>query len=311
MIPLVLSFFALGEWYFNNKTSNPNSEKEKESSGLQMIGSEFPMSEDGRTYHLQTKKGEVANRIICVGDLQRAEKFSEFLDQEPKPIKIASTRGFLTITGYYKGVRVSIIGTGMGTPMIDFTIRENLAIIEEEKVAMIRLGTCGSPAVNVKAGDIIVQTSAVFVRRNPDGFRKDSKEQCYTFSKPVSSNQDLSKLLKQKIEDKKVPVYEGLGATADSFYSSQGRVTGVMIDKNEDMIDGQLLKEYPNTMAIEMETFHLFDLSECSKGRLTSSSACLVLAERKTGKFIDNELKHIREKELGFCGLETISQIKL
>jgi len=78
----------------------------------QMIGSEFPKDSEGRTYHVNTKKGEVANRIICVGDLGRAEKYSKYLDEIQ--VKYLSSRGFLTFTGLYKGVRVSIIGTGMG-----------------------------------------------------------------------------------------------------------------------------------------------------------------------------------------------------
>lgn len=313
MISLVLSTFSLYSW-FSETPNVPIKEEESEDKkdkkgGLQMIGSEFPLSEDGRTYHLQTKKGEVANRIICVGDLQRAEKYSEFLDKSPEPLKIPSTRGFLTITGYYKGVRVSIIGTGMGTPMIDFTIRENLAIIEG-KVAMIRLGTCGTPSDEIEPGDIAVQSSAVLVRRNSDGFRKGSKEPTYTLSNPVSADEKLTKLLKENIS-KTSKTFEGLGATADSFYSSQGRVTSEIDDRNEDLIDGKLLKKYPKTIALEMETFHLYDLSDCSKGRLISSSACLVLAQRRTHKFIDLELKHKKESELGLAGLETISKIEL
>ena len=78
----------------------------------QMIGSEFPKDSEGRTYHLNTKKGEVANRIICVGDLSRADKYSSFLDEVK--FKHISARGFATYTGHYKGVPVTIIGTGMG-----------------------------------------------------------------------------------------------------------------------------------------------------------------------------------------------------
>lgn len=94
----------------------------------QMIGSEFPMDEEGRTYHVNTKKGEgnhsyllheitlckVANRIIVVGDLTRAELYaSTYLDKDCKIFSRISHRGFATFTGKYKGVPVSIIGTGM------------------------------------------------------------------------------------------------------------------------------------------------------------------------------------------------------
>jgi len=62
----------------------------------------FPMDPEGRTYHLSTKVGEVANRVLTVGDLGRAKRLSTLLEP-PTPggqlfVK-QSSRGFVTITG--------------------------------------------------------------------------------------------------------------------------------------------------------------------------------------------------------------------
>jgi hypothetical protein len=75
----------------------------------QMIGSEFPKDSEGRTYHLDTKKGEVTNRIICVGDLERAKRYSDFIEVKFSHV---SSRGFATYSGIYNNVPVTIIGTG-------------------------------------------------------------------------------------------------------------------------------------------------------------------------------------------------------
>src|SRR5690348_373203 len=91
------------------KQEKGNEKSTPKSTHLQMQGTEFPMSSDGRTYHLGTKKGEVARRIICVGDLGRAERYATFLDKDETPFKLTSSRGFLTITGKYKGVPVTIL----------------------------------------------------------------------------------------------------------------------------------------------------------------------------------------------------------
>jgi uridine phosphorylase len=59
-----------------------------------------------------------------VGSPSRAETLATLLDERPKPFKLASERGFLTITGRYKSVPVSIVSIGMGGPNMDFFVRE-------------------------------------------------------------------------------------------------------------------------------------------------------------------------------------------
>lgn len=131
----------------------------------------------------------VANRIITVGDLGRAKMLAEtFLDKSsdslnentekrhiPQVFHHLSSRGFATYTGTYKGIPVTIIGTGMGSSMIDFSIRENSAIIEGS-IVMIRIGTCGSIDSSANVGDVIIQEQSVMITRNPDAFRKNYYE---------------------------------------------------------------------------------------------------------------------------------------
>lgn len=87
-----------------------------------------------------------------------------------------SSRGFATYTGLYKGVPVTVIGTGMGYSMIDFSVRECTAVVQGP-MAMIRVGTCGSVDRSLKCGDISVTDKAVFLNRNPNAFRKNLEEQ--------------------------------------------------------------------------------------------------------------------------------------
>jgi len=62
----------------------------------------FPVDAEGRTYHLGTRRGEVANRILSVGSEKRALMLAEYL-QPPAPgrglFMLESSRGFLTVTG--------------------------------------------------------------------------------------------------------------------------------------------------------------------------------------------------------------------
>ncbi|KAJ1528246.1 hypothetical protein HK405_002644, partial [Cladochytrium tenue] len=66
----------------------------------------FPLDAAGRTYHVGTRVGEVAPRVLTVGDEARAERIAAAaLDKEPAPLRVRSKRGFLTITGRFRGKR--------------------------------------------------------------------------------------------------------------------------------------------------------------------------------------------------------------
>lgn len=61
---------------------------------------------------------------LTVGSPSRAKTIAAHLDESPKPFQLSSERGFNTVTGRYQGVPVSIISIGMGSPNMDFFVRE-------------------------------------------------------------------------------------------------------------------------------------------------------------------------------------------
>jgi uridine phosphorylase len=81
----------------------------------------FPTNVNGATYHVQVSMGQgsiglyfliiVHPRIITVGDALRARKLSKLLDSVE--FEHASSRGFTTYSGKFKGVPVSILSIGM------------------------------------------------------------------------------------------------------------------------------------------------------------------------------------------------------
>jgi len=300
-----------------NPTDHQQQQEEVQSK-VKFSNANFPMTADGRVYHLDIKAGEVANKLILVGDLARAKLYAD-LYLEKGYFSLLSHRGFLTITGKFKGQDVSIIGTGMGTAMIDFSIREIRHLFgPNEKLAMIRLGTCGSPQVDIGLGTVVVNNEAVLISRNPDAFRNLSADgaptvdQAYRVSLPCPSNETLTNLLRDNLEriiGDKSAVAVGMDATGDSFYSSQGRTSDLFVDSNETLID-YLLSQY-KVCSLEMETFHLFDMAECSRGSIAATAAEIVLAQRKSNEFIDPEVKNARERQVGLAGLEALVQFSL
>jgi uridine phosphorylase len=74
---------------------------------------DFPTDADGRVMHLQVKRGQVANRILSVGDHGRAARLARLFDNDGACSVFGSSRGFKTFLGRFEGVPVTIIATGM------------------------------------------------------------------------------------------------------------------------------------------------------------------------------------------------------
>ena len=103
---------------------------------------------------------------------------------------------------------------------------------------------------------------------------------------------------------------KGLNCSADSFYSSQGRITSEFIDLNENLIH-EIKNLYPEASSFEMETFHLYDMAENSSKKFYASGACIAMAGRLSNEFIDLDSKHKIEKKLGQAALDALIEFPL
>ncbi|KAG7394799.1 hypothetical protein PHYBOEH_004651 [Phytophthora boehmeriae] len=287
----------------------------------------MPKHVDGSVLHLGVKAGQVASRIVSVGSLSRAKILAQLLD-DAKYETFESARGFTTFTGAFKGIHVSVIATGMGTPNMDFVVRETKAIVDGP-MAIIRFGTCGSVRGQVIPGSVVVGgKGSVLVTRNPDAFFPDaSEEECYRVSRVMPASPALSTamvsamesrleelrnepIISAKADRELLGVYDGLNATACSFYSSQGRLDSAFDDRNEQLIE-DLIKTHPDLHTLEMESFHLLDLAQRSLGSIQATAAVLVVANRATGQVIESDLLTALEVFWGRVVLETIAAAEL
>jgi len=275
-----------------------------------ILDANFPRDAEGRVYHLGVKRGEVCNRILSVGDPKRAALLATMLDDPEKSFRRASNRGFTIWTGHYKRVPVSIIATGMGIAMMDFLVRESRAIIDGTLV-IIRLGTCGTISSSIKIGSMAVASKgSIMIQRNVDAYlpEANANEAKYLISKPSLPDPKLSELLvanlRKNIGTSEHSVVECLNATGDSFYSSQGRIDPNFIDHNSDLIDSIASTTSVNTL--EMETFHLFHLANCCKVPVKAAATTIVLAQRRSNEFLDNDTIKKLEKLSGAACLESL-----
>ena len=108
------------------------------------------------TPHNNAKKGDIAKTVLLPGDPLRAKFIAEnYLE---KPVCYNEVRGMLGFTGTYKGVPVSVQGSGMGMPSIGIYSYELYNEYNVENI--IRVGTAGAIADNVSLRDVIIGVSA-------------------------------------------------------------------------------------------------------------------------------------------------------
>ncbi len=108
------------------------------------------------TPHNTAKKGDIAETVLLPGDPLRAKFIAEnYLEN---PICYNNIRGMFGFTGIYKGVRISVQGSGMGMPSMGIYSYE--LYHEYDVKNIIRIGTAGAIADNVNLRDIVIGISA-------------------------------------------------------------------------------------------------------------------------------------------------------
>jgi len=108
------------------------------------------------TAHIEAKAGEIAKTVLMPGDPLRAKFIAEtFLEN---PVQFNGVRNMLGFTGTYKGVRVSVMGSGMGAASIGIYSYELFKFYGVENI--IRVGTAGGIGGGVKLKDIVIGMGA-------------------------------------------------------------------------------------------------------------------------------------------------------
>ncbi len=261
--------------------------------------SELILNEDGSLYHLGLQVGEVAPKIITVGDPDRVEAVSKHFDRVELERK---RREFVSCTGYIGNERLTVISTGIGTDNVDIVLNElhslfnvNLATLEPKKdftrLTFLRLGTSGTIRENIPVNTILASGAAL-------GFDGLLNFYLYDFG-----HEKVKALLESKpaLKDLPTPYWaegddtmlrhfshcyqeKGITVTAPGFYAPQGRQVNLppkLINfiglLSESEVDGNPLTN------IEMETAGIYGLAHLLGHRALSLSA--ILANRISGEF--------------------------
>lgn len=131
--------------------------------------SELVINNDGSIFHLHLKPENLSDKVILVGDPGRVTLVASHFDTKECEV---SNREFHTITGQYKGKRITALSTGIGCDNIDIVMNEldALANIDfttrtendnHRTLTLVRVGTCGGLQPYTPEGTFIASVKSI------------------------------------------------------------------------------------------------------------------------------------------------------
>lgn len=131
--------------------------------------SELIINADGSIFHLHLKPEQLADIVILVGDPGRVAMIADYFDERECEV---SNREFHTVTGTYKGKRMTVLSTGIGIGNIDICVAEldalanidfNTRQVKESfrRLTLVRLGTSGAIQEDINVGDVVFSRTSL------------------------------------------------------------------------------------------------------------------------------------------------------
>lgn len=202
--------------------------------------SELIINDDGSIFHLHLRPEQLADTVILVGDPGRVAMVSEFFDEVECRV---SNREFNTVTGRYKGKRMTVLSTGIGIGNIDISVTELDALANIDfatrrvkpdfrQLTLVRLGTSGAIQPDIKVGEVVFSRTSLgfdgllnyYAGRNEvcdlqleEAFVKHTG---WNPQLPAPYFIDADKCLFEHFKD---VTREGITIAAPGFYAPQGR----------------------------------------------------------------------------------------
>ena len=271
--------------------------------------SELILNPDGSIYHLNLLPSDISDTIITVGDPERVQSVSKYFDS----IEVKKERReFHTHTGSYKGKRLTVLSTGIGTDNIDIVFNELDALanidfktrkVKECKTQLnfIRIGTSGAIQPDIPVDSFLLSSIAIGLEGllhfyESEGIRNLNLEKKLVSSLKwegfgihpyaVNCNEELAhKMVSPQMQ-------LGITATNSGFYGPQGRtlrITPRLKDFTKELSSFSF-NDSPITN-LEMETAGIYGLAKLHGHRAISLNA--ILANRITGEFSSNGFKTV------------------
>ncbi|WP_415374655.1 nucleoside phosphorylase [Patiriisocius sp. Uisw_017] len=267
------------------------------------------LNDDGSIYHLKLLPSDISHTIVTVGDPDRVSGVSKHFDS----IEVSKQRReFKTETGKYKGKRITVISTGIGTDNIDIVFNELDALVNIDlknktikeqftSLTFIRIGTSGAIQADIAMDSFLVTETAIGFD-NLLHFYGNTNFLDTAFSKALvaqtswNKNKSIpyvvkgdSNLLGMFLKEDFI---KGTTATNVGFYGPQGRKLRLGLEDGE--LNNKLERfNYQGTSItnLEMETSGIYGMAALLGHKAISLNA--IIANRALGTFSDRPKKTV------------------
>lgn len=269
-----------------------------------MKKTELIINPDGSVFHLHLLPGDIAEKIIIVGDPGRVDMIAEMLDT----VRVRkSNREFSTVTGTFHDTEFTIISSGIGTDNIDILLNEldalanidlttGMAVEEPRSLTLVRIGTTGGLQADLPAGSFIATAKAVGF----DGVLHfyEGYEWCldHMLADALATHLEWPDLLaypyavdadSSLLENLASDITRGITISTPGFYAPQGRrlrLEPFDSELNDNITSfrfkGQRITNY------EMESSAIYGLSKLMNHK--ALTICVIIANRVSGEFLDD-----------------------
>ena len=258
--------------------------------------SELIINDDGTIFHLHLRPEQVADTIILVGDPARVEAIAKRFDEVECR---ASNREFNTVTGTYKGKRMSVLSTGIGIGNIDICVTELDALAnidfatrtvkeQHRQLTLVRLGTSGALQPDIKLGEVVYARTSVGFDTLLNYYAGRNEVCDLEIEKAFVEHTAWSELLHRPYfvdsdaelwEHFKDSVTEGITIAAPGFYAPQGRYVRLQpADKDLNAKIESFRYKGRRITNFEMEGSALAGLARLMGHRATTM--CTIIAQR-------------------------------
>ena len=181
--------------------------------------------------HILCEPKDIAEMVLLPGDPERVFRVAKYLDEWKE---VAYNREFRTVTGTYKGTKVTITSTGIGGASAAIALEELIACGGK---TFIRIGSAGAAQANIAIGDLLIAIGAV---------REDGASAMYVEKQyPAVANLTLATTMKKIAEENNFRHHVGIVRSHDAFY----------IDEELEIMQHWNKK---NVLGSDMETAALF-----------------------------------------------------
>jgi uridine phosphorylase len=270
--------------------------------------SELIINNDGSIFHLHVKPEQLADTVILVGDPERVTMVARNFDAGSIECDIRS-REFHTITGKYKGKRISCVSHGIGTDNIDIVMTELDALKNIDfstrtvtdkftPLTLVRIGTSGGLQPYCQIGTYVVSSRSVGFDgllnfySIPEGIFDLDFEKAFCLHTDWSSRLAAPYVVKadeELVEKIGYDMIKGITISAPGFYGPQGRY--VRIPPADPGLNDKIRSfEYSGEKItnFEMESSALAGLS-CLLGHKAMTVCCIIAG--RTDKMMNTQYK--------------------